>query len=73
MSDKYFSIKAAVYGNSADVFVYDSIGKPDGIIRAIRDAIDTAQGFKRKVLVDLDERLRQLRDGLPELVMEEVK
>ena len=41
-------------------------------MRAIRQAIDAAQGFKRKALVDMDERLRQLRDGLPKLEIEEV-
>lgn len=41
-------------------------------MRATREAIDTAESYKRKVLVDLSDRLRQLRDDLPPVVMEEV-
>jgi len=41
-------------------------------MRAIREAISTAEGFKRQVLGDLDDRLMQLRDDLPELVMEQL-
>jgi predicted KAP-like P-loop ATPase len=44
----------------------------DRRMRAIRQAIDTAEGYKREALDDLDVRLRELRDGLPELVVEQV-
>ena len=44
----------------------------DRRMRAIREAICTAEGFKRQALGDLDERLMQLRDNLPELVLEKL-
>ena len=66
---------------TGDVFVES--GKPvmkyfsnsrsvDRRMRAIREAIGIAEGFKRQVLGDLDERLMQLRNDLPELVMEQL-
>ena len=41
-------------------------------MHAIREAVVTAEGYKRQALGDLDERLMQLRDDLPELVMEQL-